>query len=363
MIEIRCSTCGFPYPPKDMPHRCPKCGGIFDYFDVFNFNPEETEPQKPGLWRYQHAFGLADDAPVVSLGEGRTPLIWNEIAGKKVGFKLEYQNPTGSYKDRGSAVLASELLRRGVNEAVEDSSGNAGASFAAYAARAGIKARIFVPESASGPKRIQIERVGAELVRIPGPRSAAAEAVLSEVMKGTVYASHAYAPFGLAGIATIAYEIYEDLGYAPGSVIAPVGHGGLLLGIIMGFRALENAGCISRSPYYLGVQAAACAPMTALFKTGTDKDVTEGTTIAEGVKVRNPSRAGAIIKSFSTGNGEMLSIAEEKILPAADDLAQRGFYVEPTSALGWAAFLGEPKKLVDPVIVILSGSGYKYQKS
>ena len=363
MIEIRCSSCGSIYPPNGMPNRCPECGGIYDFEGDFEYSPERNEASQPGMWRYRHAFSLPGGALVVSLGEGRTPLVWGEINDRKVGFKLEYQNPTGSYKDRGSAVLASQLLQRGAREAVEDSSGNAGASFAAYAARAGIKARIFVPESASGPKRVQIEKVGAELVRVPGPRSAAADAVLQEVNQGAVYASHAYAPFGLAGIATIAYELVEDMYQAPGSVICPVGHGGLLWGVIRGFKALEKAGWISNNPYFLGVQAALCAPLAAVFQTGSDDQVTEGTTVAEGVKVRHPSRANAIQHALSGGKGDVIAIEEEKILPAADALARRGFYVEPTSALAWAGLMEKMENLRDPIIVILSGSGYKYRKS
>ncbi len=124
--------------------------------------------------------------------------------------------------------------------AVEDSSGNAGASFAAYAARGGIKARVFIPESASGPKRRQIETYGAELIPVSGPRSAAAEAVEREAQAGEVYASHAYLPFGMAGIATIAYEIFEQLGRAPGTVIAPAGHASLVLGYSARFQSTKG---------------------------------------------------------------------------------------------------------------------------
>ncbi len=100
---------------------------------------------KPGIWRYRHTFGLPPDSEPVSLGEGGTPLLWAEVYGRKVAFKCEYLNPSGSFKDRGSAVIAAWLKSRGITKAVEDSSGNAGASFAAYAARAGIKATDICP--------------------------------------------------------------------------------------------------------------------------------------------------------------------------------------------------------------------------
>ncbi len=320
----------------------------------------------PGLWRHRHSFGLPACAPVVSLGEGDTPLIpVNSRAGpdgEAVWLKLDSLNPTGSYKDRGSAVLLSHLLARGAAAAVEDSSGNAGASFAAYAARAGLRARVFVPESAAGPKRSQIEAYGAELVRVPGPRSAAAEAVWQEAKRGSVYASHAYLPFGLAGIATLAYELWQQLGRAPGSVIAPVGHGGLLLGIARGFQTLERAGLITARPYLVGVQAAACAPVWLGFTAGAAamQSAAEGPTVAEGVRVRRPVRAAALLREILPGQGTFVAVAEERILPAYRDLARQGLHVEPTSALPWCAYQDLAGSLPTPVVLVMTGAGLKY---
>jgi len=362
MSPIRCTSCSEPYPDQGVPFRCPVCGGVYDFSEPPAFNPAKVEPGLPGLWRYRNAFELPEAAQVVSLGEGLTPLLWDEIEGQRVGFKLEYLNPTGSYKDRGSAVLISQLLSRGVTEAVEDSSGNAGASFAAYAARAGIRARVFVPESASGPKRIQIERYGAELHPIPGPRSAAAQAVLAEAQNGIAYASHAYLPFGLAGIATIAYELWEAVGEI-GTVVAPVGHGGLLLGLRRGFASLKNQNLIQSLPYFVGVQAAACSPVVAAFEHGLKAVATasEGPTIAEGVRVRQPVRVEALLCEILPGEGTFLAVGEDQIRPAADELARKGMYVEPTSALVWTAFRQLSGKIAEPIILILSGSGYKVQ--
>jgi len=362
MPIIRCQACGIPYPEENAPYLCPTCGGIFDFDGPFDFSLEKVDPSLPGMWRYRHTFGLPADAPMVTLGEGNTPLVWAEVNGKQAALKLEMLNPTGSYKDRGTAVLMSQLIQRGVTGAVEDSSGNAGASFAAYAARAGIKGRVFVPESASGPKKMQIEQYGAELVRIPGPRLEAARAVLTEMNQGAVYASHAYLPFGLAGIATAAYEIWQQLGSVPGSVIAPVGHGGLLLGVMRGFAALQKAGLIETTPYYVGVQAQACAPAVSLYlkQFGKNVPVQEGNTLAEGARVQQPVRAAAILSEMGRSGGEMVAIPEEAILPAYQQSARQGFHIEPTSALAWAAMQFVKKVLPEPVVIILTGSGLKY---
>lgn len=362
MSIIRCTTCQQIYPANGTPFCCPECGGIFDFDSASDFDPARVDTSLPGLWRFRSAFSLPENAPTISLGEGMTPLVWDQLNGRQVGFKLEYMNPTGSYKDRGSAVLVSQLAARGVREAVEDSSGNAGASFAAYAARAGMRARVYVPESASGPKRIQIERYGADLQPIPGPRSAAAHAVLEEARRGVPYASHAYLPFGLEGIATIAYEIWQQAGEI-GTVIAPVGHGGLLLGILRGYAALLHGGHVQKIPYLVGVQAAACAPMVLAFAQGLSAmdQASEGSTVAEGVRVRKPVRGAALLNAIHPGDGTFLGIQEEEILPAARELAQRGLYVEPTSALVWAAFRQLSSKIPEPAILVLTGSGFKAQ--
>ncbi len=258
---ITCRDCQQPYPENTLPHICSRCGGLFGFYEGIKYDSENIAPELSGIWRYRHSFSLPKEAPLITLGEGNTPLIWSEVFGKKIGFKLESLNPTGSFKDRGTAVLLSWLAATGVTEVVEDSSGNAGASFAAYAARSGIKARIFIPAYASGPKRAQIESYGADVISVPGPRSKAAEAVLQEVNDGAVYASHAYLPQGTAGIATIAYELFQQLGGVPGTIVLPVGHGSLLLGVALGFQALKMNGLIAESPKLIGVQAAACAPL------------------------------------------------------------------------------------------------------
>ncbi len=361
MTSFYCSNCHRPYPEQGVPYRCPQCGGVFALNGGITYSPDQVDKTQPGLWKYCHTFGLPGNAPVINLGEGDTPLVEGQGFGKKLAFKLEYLNPTGSFKDRSTAPLVSFLLVRGVKEAVEDSSGNAGASFAAYAARAGIKGRVFVPDYASGPKRAQIEAYGAELVMVPGPRSEAAVAVRRAAEGGAIYASHSMLPFGLPGIATIAYEIAEQLGGAPGSVIAPVGHGSLLLGIAQGFAALQATGIIKKIPQLIGVQARACAPLVALATQGVAglAWVSEGETLAEGVRVSQPVRGDELLRAVESSGGRFVAVEEQQILPARDALAHAGLFVEPTSAIVWAAAQDLVKELPEPIVLILSGSGLK----
>lgn len=362
-IELTCSKCGKPYSGQELAVLCEDCGGMLDYKPSTPFDPTQIEQTQNGIWRYAHVYPLPAVTSRVTLGEGGTPLIWTQIESRSVGLKMESQNPTGSYKDRGTAVLVSHLVNCGVKEAVEDSSGNAGASFAAYAARAGLRARVFIPASASGPKRKQIEDYGAELVAVEGARSAASLAVQQEVQRGAVYASHAYSPFWLAGLTSLAFEIWEDMQAVPGSILAPVGHGGLMTGLVRGFQRLQNSGVTNSMPFFLGVQANPCAPLASAFARGDaePRSVDEGQTLAEGIRVCNPSHGVELLTLFQRGVGAFTGINEQDILPARTELAQQGISVEPTSAVVWHAAKQWIGKLPEPILLIMSGSGLKYQ--
>lgn len=364
-MKITCLNCGRPYPDEGAPYKCPKCGGLFD-IPSLEFDLSQVESSAHGIWRYRHTFhGLSSNSPRVSLGEGATPLLWSEAFGRQIAFKCEYLNPTASFKDRGTALIATFLLERGVTSAVEDSSGNAGASFAAYAAHAGIRAGVYIPASASGPKRQQIAFYGAETYPIEGSRADVTLALESALKSSQIaYASHAYLPVNIPGYATAAYEIFEQLGCSPGAVVSPVGQGGLLLGLYRGFCALKQAGLIGSLPYFIGVQARACSPLWVLSTAGMSAlgFITEGQTLAEGVRVKQPLRAGALLQIVAAGHGEFIPIDETDILPGRDELARRGLYVEPTSAIAWTALGQTVTKLPDPVVVMLTGSGYKYSR-
>ncbi|MEE8356534.1 MAG: pyridoxal-phosphate dependent enzyme [Anaerolineales bacterium] len=358
---ITCRDCHQPYPENTLPHICSSCGGLFGFHEGLEYDSEKVIPELPGIWSYRHSFSLPEEAPLITLGEGNTPLIWSEIFGKKVGFKLESLNPTGSFKDRGTPVLLSWLAAIGVTEAVEDSSGNAGASFAAYAARAGIKARIFIPAYASGPKRAQIESYGADVISVPGPRSKAAAAVLQEVNDGAVYASHAYLPQGTAGIATIAYELFQQLGGIPGTIVLPVGHGSLLLGVALGFQALQRNGLIAKFPKIIGVQAAECAPLYKAYQNQSSEpsSIEEGKTIAEGVQISVPYHGRDVLRFVKESDGGFLVVDESEIVEGQKQLNKLGIHVELTSALVWNALEQIHQEFPEPFVCIMTGHGLK----
>jgi threonine synthase len=344
------------YPPDPTRVRC-DCGGVLDLRSAPALDPARIRRDDFTLWRYRHALPIPPDVPPVTLGEGMTPLVEARWGDLPVFLKCEFLNPTGSFKDRGTTVLVTALAAAGVGHVVEDSSGNAGCSLAAYAARAGIRARIYVPAHASPVKQAQIAAYGAEWVAVPGPRSQAARAVLEAAASGAVYASHVYHPLIPAGMKTAAYEIWEQLGgHLPDAVVLPVGHGSLLLGLAQGFAELGE-----RMPRFFGIQAAACAPLAAAWEAGAadPPPVPEGETVAEGVRIAAPVRGRAILAAVRQSGGTIIALSDEETLAARQRLAHQGFFVEPTSALAVAALNRLRPRLGGTVVVVLTGSGFK----
>ena len=357
---IVCSRCGRPYPETGLPFRCASCGGDYESNQLPQIDFDKIESEFPGIWKYRHTF-YGEDLPVISMGEGDTPLVPLDGSANVFG-KLESLNPTGSYKDRAMSPIVSQVVARGGKSAVEDSSGNAGAAFAAYSARAGIKSRVFVPAYTSSAKVNQIAIYGAEVQKIEGPRSAAAEAVMKAAKDGAIYASHAYLPFSLPGIATISYELYFQFNENnPGSIICPVGHGHLLRGIVDGFMAMKESGYTTSLPLFIGVQPERCAPIATAWKRdeSTYADIIPQHTIAEGASLAQPRQGNALLRLFSKGIGKFLTVSDEETVEAFHALAQKGVYVEPTSAMVWAAF-SHLMDLPKPIVLILTGNGLKY---
>jgi threonine synthase len=355
----QCENCKTPYPDEGMPFICPVCSGYFSIDIAHKLTAEDFKNNYPGIWRFVDTFGLPKDSPISYLGEGRTPLINTTDGRKRIFLKMESHNPTLSFKDRGSALLISKLRHEKVTTAVEDSSGNAGASFAAYCSAFKITSEIFIPSNTSGPKKDQIEAYGAKVVRINGSRSDTAFAALNKVMSsGIVYASHAYQPFGMAGIATIAYEIFEQMNEPPDAIFAPIGHGSLFLGLIKGFEVLKNSGFINELPEFIGVQASHCAPVWARW-SGSVTDIVDEPTIAEGVRVSAPIRGHEIISMLAKYDGRIESVQDEELICAWDELRHKGIFLEPTSALTWAAYHQNTHKRYNNPVLIMTGYGLK----
>jgi threonine synthase len=318
------------------------------------------------MWRYAEA--LPSFADPVSLGEPVTPLVPFEQEGCEAWAKCEYLMPTGSYKDRGAALLISYLHEAGIGEAVEDSSGNAGASLAAYAARAGIRLKVFCPASASPGKLAQIRLYGAELVPIEGPRPRATEALLAYAEERQIpYASHLWHPLFIEGIKTLAYELAEQCAWqAPAAVLCPVGAGSILLGLYRGFGDLVAAGAVAGMPRLVAVQAAHVSPLYQAFCAGANRVEAASApqpTLAEGIALPKPVRDVELLAAIRDTSGTVLAVCEDRIREGIEEFGRRGFCVEPTSAVVWEGLRQYREKSglapTARIVTVLSGHGLK----
>lgn len=326
--------------------------------------PDEIELDCRSPWRYAAALRL-DAGAALTLGEGWTPLLETAWPGGTVRFKAEYLAPSGSFKDRGTAVMVSYLRACGVDRILEDSSGNAGASIATYAAAAGLSCRILVPATASAGKIAQMRACGADVAAIPGTRQDVADAALAEAER-TFYASHNWQPFFLEGTKTLAFEIWEQLGFrAPDAIVVPYGYGSNVLGCDIGFRELLRHGRIDRLPRLYAVQAANCAPLHAAFEAGADGpvDCEIRPTLAEGIASAKPVRLRAALDALRRSGGGTVAVTEAEIAPGLTALARRGFFVEPTGATVAPAldrlFADGRIREKETVVAVLTGSGLK----
>ncbi len=342
---LRCLDCGAHSNPS-LRLSCPNCGGLWEI---------EYQRLPPGDIRLP--------ATPLPLGEGSTPTIafdWAAARSVRLDLKLEFLSPTGSFKDRGASLLIGAAWGFGVSEFVEDSSGNAGAALAAYGAAARMKAHIFLPADAASAKFAQIEAVGATPHPVAGPRSAATEAAEAFAREqGLPFLSHNRNPYFSEGMKPAAAEI---VAYGlPDSIVLPVGNGSLLIGLHRGFEELRQIGTIERIPRLHAIQASAVSPLAAAYRNHAAPP--PGATIAEGIAVSEPPRLAQMLSAIRETDGSATAVSELEITNAHREIGQRGLYVEPTSAVPFAALprlverglIGEGERVLIPV----TGSGLK----
>jgi threonine synthase len=361
---LRCRKCDRRYAADMTTLACEHCGTPLDV---------AYDESAPRYLRGRHdmPLPLADPDSALTLGEGDTPLVPLPAMAAEIGLdsllgKLEFVNPTGSYKDRGAAVMVAVAREQGVTEVVEDSSGNAGAAVSAYAARSGIKAHIFAPATAPEAKVAQIKIYGAEVHSIEGSRDDTADAAVAYSKDNDiVYASHAWSPYFPEGTKSFAYEVVDQLdGLAPDHVVFPVGNGGLLLGAYAGFRELIEGGHIGSMPRLHAVQSRSVMPLVKGFAGLEWDSSTATTTVAGGISVVAPVRGAQVIDTLRATGGSAIAVLDEDILGMQRLLASsEGVFAEPTSA---AAFAGLKLLVQDGVVerdgltvVAVTGFGLK----
>lgn len=337
---------------------------LLDISGKIHFDQKKIKNASNTLWRYFEALPINDKDNIVSFDEGLTPLINLKLQnGINTKIKCDYLFPTGSYKDRGASVLMSKLKEWNVKHIVQDSSGNAGAAIAAYAAKAGIPCDIFLPNETPESKVAQIQAYGANIIRVNGNRKQTA-AVTFEAAQKSYYASHSFNPFFFQGTKTFAYEICEQLSWkSPDVVVLPAGNGTLLLGCYIGFKELAELGIIKKIPKLIAVQSQNCSPLVYINENPHfDANLFEGKgTIAEGIAIPNPVRLKQMLHAVIETNGEIITVSDIEIAKTWKWLASNGHFIEPTSAATIAGLNKFTEGLSNElnIVSVFTGSGLK----
>jgi threonine synthase len=312
----------------------------------------------PLIERYRDRLSLEADDPVVTLNEGSTPLIESRVLSERVGapayLKFEGANPTGSFKDRGMTVAVSHAKGSGAEAVICASTGNTAASCAAYAARAGLRGAVIVPEGkiAIG-KLAQALMHGARVVALQGNFDDALRIVRQLAERHPIELVNSINPYRIEGQKTAAFEVVEELGEAPGALAIPVGNAGNVTAYWRGFQELGV------TPVLYGFQAEGAAPLVR------GEPVANPETIASAIRIGNPARWEEAMDAFTASRGRVAAVSDQQILDAYRWLADTvGVFCEPASAASVAGLLAHGMPVVegDPpksVVCVLTGHGLK----
>ncbi len=361
-MKYICSKCGIEEDCTTRKAKC-ECGGLWKLnFIPPLFDVKLIDNNTWGLFRYRAFMPIIDEAwKDITLGEGMTPVVKLD---ENVMLKMDYFMPTLSFKDRGAAMLISHCKSIGVHSVVQDSSGNAGNSVAAYCAKAGIECEVFVPEGTSPKKIDMIKAHGAEANIVHGSRDHCAEVCRKKVDKDAVYyANHVYNPFFYEGTKTYIYEVYEQLNRIPANIFVPLGNGTLFIGIVKGLEELLRSGLIENMPQIIAIQSENCDPFVKAVKKGrkTLAFVSPTHTLAEGIAIGQPKRGEEILEYIYKYNIQVITAPEDRILAARNILASKGIYCEHTTAANYAAYLNycEMYCKVTDCLIPMCGAGLK----
>ena len=361
-----CPKCGRTEAITARKAKC-DCGGLWELdYQPPQFAESLIDKDVWNIFRYRKFMAVSENAwQDITLGEGMTPII---PLNADVWLKMDYFMPTLSFKDRGAAVLIAHAKYIGVKNVVQDSSGNAGNSIAAYCGRAGIACEIFVPEGTSDKKIRMIEAHGAKIRIVPGGRDHCADVCREKAAsEGIYYANHVYNPLFYEGTKTYIYETYEQMHRIPEHIIIPLGNGTLFLGIVKGLEHLLASGTIAHVPKLIIVQSEKCRPfldaMEKQLAFAAEKQAEP--TMAEGIAIGMPMRSREILEKIRIYDVKGVSIPEDSILSARDLLARQGIYCEHTTAAVFAGYQHYCKLHgpIHDVLISMCGAGLKSDHS
>lgn len=372
--RLKCSVCEEPYSKHEVHTTCKSCGKslLVDYF-IRDFPKELLTGRPANLWRYREMLPVLDSQFIINLGEGFTPLIPVENLARVVGsetllIKDESLNPTGSFKARGLSMAISRAYELGIKRCVIPTAGNAGGAMAAYCAKAGIEAHVFMPTHTPEVFKKECQYFGAHLELVDGNISDCAKAI-TERDEDWFNVSTLKEPYRVEGKKTMAYEIVEQMNWqVPEVIIYPTGGGTGLIGMWKAFDEMEELGWIGpERPRMVAVQAENCRPIVDAFSKGRrDSDFYENaSTIANGMCVPKAFADHLVLNAIYESKGTAIAISDEEMIQGVKEIAKHeGLFVAPEGG----SLLIALKKLLksqwikrdERVVIVNTGSGYKY---
>ena len=377
--HLECARCRKQFEPNRVYNLC-DCGSpLLVRYQLGRIDGralhDRLASRAPNLWRYRELLPVREESASVSLGEGFTPLLRARRLGEMLGLsnlylKDEGVNPTGSFKARGQTVAISMARELGLRKVAVPSAGNAGGAMAAYAAAAGLRALVYMPESTPVVNRLECVLLGAEVTLVPGSIKDCGRALRERIEReGWFDMSTLKEPYRVEGKKTMAYEVVEQLdGRVPEVVVYPTGGGTGLVGMWKAFDEMEELGWIGgKRPRMIAVQATGCAPMVRAFQAQTDRadEWANPETIASGLRV--PSAVGdfLILRALRETRGVALAVSDDAMLEGVRQIAQaEGLVTAPEGGATFAALqqLLQQGSLAgsDTIVLFLTGSGYKY---
>ncbi|MDT7687364.1 MAG: threonine synthase [Acidobacteriota bacterium] len=383
VTHLECAACGARYEARRLHNLCTECGKpLLVRYDLEaaarTLTKESLKMRRADLWRYAEVLPVEHEENIVSLGEGWTPLLHAERLGTTLGLKSlfvkdESQNPTQSFKARGMAAAVSMAKELGARKLAVPSAGNAAGALAAYAARAGLEAHIFMPRDTPRANVVECEQTGAHVTLLEGLiTDCGAEVARRKDAEGWFDVSTLKEPYRVEGKKTLGYELAEQMSWElPEVIIYPTGGGTGLIGMWKAFDEMEAMGWISaKRPRMVTVQAAGCAPIVRAFEQGkrTAAEFENAATIASGLRVPKAVGDFLILDALRASGGTAIAVSDDELLAAVKEIgAAEGLFVAPEGA----ACLPALRKLIergdvnadDRVVLFNTGAGVKYLES
>ena len=371
-FKFTCIKCSHSHDQTQYRTLCTMCGSLLRaQYDQSKTKKPYSIPDKHGIGKYQPMLPITNSDNIVTMGEGNTPIIKltslaKQVAIQQVYAKLEYVNPTGSFKDRGNAVQTSVLKELGINRLAEIGAGNTGHSLASYCVRAGITMDGFTSIYEKDSSKVKvIEGTGAHMHWIEGNKEKARKAMTLYCKEtGILDLTYHLNPYFIEGNKTMAYEIVEQMDPLPENIVMTVGNGSQLLGLWWGFNEMKSIGRIARIPKLHGVQSTAFQPMVAAFHEKKWQHNDNNYTIAVGIRIPAPPRLEEAVKACKQSGGHFIAVPDEETLDWQQRLNMlEGLFVEATTSVALAGATRMIENEIIPsdenILFILGGSGFK----